>query len=161
MISIVQINHMTIQNKQNSRRFLCIINNSRHYAQKTSALLYIFVHNNDSCAICTKNDRNVEAFCAKQKSYNSVTLVTKRLQNGYKTVTSTGRLRPRRRLAWLMVSPIYYIRVKELQKELRLELHRARAHARTTKIEAFAFLRSYVSERHAATLRRCALPLRA
>ena len=136
MISIVQINHMTIQNKQNSRRFLCIMTVVVHYAQKTTEMLKLFVQN--------------------RKSYNSVTLVTKRLQNGYKTVTGTGRLRPRRRLAWLMVLLIYYIRVKELRNELRWELRRARAHARTTEMEAFAFLRSYVSERHAATLCRCA-----
>lgn len=136
MMTIVQINHMTIQNKQNSRRFLCIITTVVQYAQKTTEMLKLFVQN--------------------RKSYNSVTLVTKRLQNGYKTVTSTGRLRPRRRLAWLMVLLIYYIRVKELRNELRWELRRARAHARTTEMEAFAFLRSYVSERHAAALRHCA-----
>lgn len=87
-MAIVQIDYTAIQNKQNSGRFLCIINNSRHYAQKTSALLYIFVHNDGSCAICTKNDRNVEAFCAKQKKLQLCNTcykkVTKRLQNGYK-----------------------------------------------------------------------------
>ncbi len=134
-MTIVHINHITIQNKQNSRCFLCVLHN---------------------CVLCTKNDRNVETFCAKQKSYNSVTLVTKRLQNSYKTVTSTGRLRPRRRLARLMTLLIYYIRVKELRNELRWELRRARAHARTTEMEAFAFLRSYVSECYAAVLCRCA-----
>lgn len=128
-MAIVQIDYTTIQNRQNSRRFLCIINNSRHYAQKTSALLYIFVHNDGSCAVCTKNDRNVEAFCAKQKKLQFCNTCYKRLQNGYKSVTSAGRLRPRRRFAWFIVLPIYYIRVKELQKELRLELHRARARA--------------------------------
>lgn len=153
-MAIVHIDYTTIQNKQNSRRFLCIINNSRHYAQKTSALLYIFVHNDGSCAVCTKNDRNVEAFCAKQKKLQFCNTCYKRLQNGYKSVTSAGRLRPRRRFAWFIVLPIYYIRVKELQKELHLELHRARAHARTTKIKAFAFRRSYVSEHYAAVPRR-------
>lgn len=160
-MAIVQIDYTAIQNKQNSRRFLCIINNSRHYAQKTSTLLYIFVHNDGSCAICTKNDRNVEAFCAKQKKLQFCNTCYKRLQKGYKSVTNAERLRPRRRLAWLMVLLIYYIRVKELRNELRWELRRARAHARTTEMEAFAFLRSYVSERHAATLCRCALSLRA
>ena len=155
-MTIVHIDYTTIQNKQNSRRFLCIINNSRHYAQKTSALLYIFVHNNDSCAICTKNDGNVEAFCAKQKKLQFCNTCYKRLQNGYKSVTNAERLRPRRRFAWLMVLPIYYIRVKELQKELRWDLRRARAHARTTEIEAFAFRRSYIPLRRAAALCRCA-----
>ena len=160
-MAIVQIDYTTIQNRQKSGRFLCIINNSQHNAQKTSALLYIFVHNNDSCAICTKNDRNVEVFCAKQKKLQFCNTYYKRLQKGYKSVATTERFRPRRRFARLMVLPIYYIRVKELQKELRLELRRARAHARTTKIEAFAFRRSYVLERYAAVPHRCALPLRA
>ena len=46
------------------------------------------MHNDGSCAICTKNNRNVEAFCAKQKKLQFCNTcykkVTKRLQNGYR-----------------------------------------------------------------------------
>lgn len=121
MISIVHIDYTTIQNKQNSRRFLCIIDKFQHNAQKTSVLSYIFVRNNGNCAICTKNDRNVETFCAKQKKLQLCNTYDKRLQNGYKRVTSAPDFCSHRRvsLSQVTVSLIYYIRVKELQKELR------------------------------------------